>query len=387
MQSKDPEPPDLSTSYVCKPPPPVDLWDTDDSDYLERVKCHAVVRVTGIDPKNGTFTIRMKCHWSFRTLNSQEEAEVRWRGVPGIRMIGVVVSVEESRIWKDLSRASYTKTPPKTVFWKGTSVFTIGGFKPYHMENFPFDRQILDLERLDFVWRPDKDDADYYKMMKIASFTMNVNSVLPEWETFPAYIMVQEKPKVEESNATIKSEAPDFASRFNVQMRIQRRHMFYIRQVFFISYLITIVSIVPLAMPATEDHMGDRLSLFGGGLLTLVAFKYGIADHLPCVPYATFTDDFLIYQILTIALLCIETVFSWRWNLEIQEQWDAAEIIAFWLLVMMWTMYLLFCWLWKPKHRNPWTKVLELAKKLDQFELDDVDHIHSLGVQEAPAQY
>jgi hypothetical protein len=36
-----------------------------------------------------------------------------------------------------------------------------------------------------------------------------------------------------------------------------------------------------------------RLSVYGGGLLTLVAFKYGVMDHLPSVPYPTFTDNFL----------------------------------------------------------------------------------------------
>ena len=37
-----------------------------------------------------------------------------------------------------------------------------------------------------------------------------------------------------------------------------------------------------------------RLSVYGGGLLTLVAFKYGVMDHLPSVPYPTFTDNFLL---------------------------------------------------------------------------------------------
>lgn len=49
-----------------------------------------------------------------------------------------------------------------------------------------------------------------------------------------------------------------------------------------------------VAVQSFSDVVGSlRLSVYGGGLLTLVAFKYGVMDHLPSVPYPTFTDNFL----------------------------------------------------------------------------------------------
>ena len=62
------------------------------------------------------------------------------------------------------------------------------------------------------------------------------------------------------------------------------------------------------------EDMGDRLSVYGGGLLTLVAFKYGVMDHLPSVPYPTFTDNFLMWQIVTIVLCMFESLLLWRFS-------------------------------------------------------------------------
>ena len=63
--------------------------------------------------------------------------------------------------------------------------------------------------------------------------------------------------------------------------------------------------------------MSTRLSVYGGGLLTLVAFKYGIAEHLPSVPYSTFTDDFLMCQICLVFLFIMECLVAFRSQLSL----------------------------------------------------------------------
>merc|ERR1719323_3026905 len=128
---------------------------------------------------------------------------------------------------------------------------------------------------------------------------------MPEWATYPAYIEPQQE-------FTPDTAAPSYAQRFSVCVRIERQHWFYVRQVFFTSYLVTVVSCSPLALTPHEDNMASRLKAYGGGLLTLVAFRYGITDHLPCVPYATFLDDYLRNQIVTLSCCILETIISFR---------------------------------------------------------------------------
>merc|ERR1719424_488302 len=91
------------------PQPPEDLWDVTDGTLLEAVRCKAFIRIAHVDPKHGTFRVRMKCIWSFRTLNSHEDTELHLRGVPGIRMPGLIEAVEESRVWKDISTMRTTR--------------------------------------------------------------------------------------------------------------------------------------------------------------------------------------------------------------------------------------------------------------------------------------
>jgi hypothetical protein len=141
-------------SFSSSPPPPEELWDEAHPDYLEKVRCRARIRLIGINAKLGTFHLRMKCHWSFRALSLGEHAEADFRGIPGIRMPGVSVVVEESRIWKDLPKKekkdlTQTGLVNGTILWRGTSTFAITGHKAFRMDDFPFDRHILNLEKLE----------------------------------------------------------------------------------------------------------------------------------------------------------------------------------------------------------------------------------------------
>mmetsp|Transcript_8950 Transcript_8950/g.24861 ORF Transcript_8950/g.24861 Transcript_8950/m.24861 type:complete len:438 (-) Transcript_8950:78-1391(-) len=353
------------------PRPPDDLWDTKDAQRLELVKCDAFVRLSAIDPKQGTFRVRMKCLWAFRTLNSHEEAEMHLRGVPGIRMPGLIEVVEESRVWKDLTFDSSSKTTDTTVFWRGISLFTMDGFKAFQMHQFPYDRHILNLERLEFVWRSDKDSADYYKSMKVVSLMVTTSSMLPEWTVFPAYVydLNTEQPdfRIEHSpSQSGQSGTPTYASKFTVRLRIERKYQFYAWQVFLVTYLISIVSCTPLAMH--PDAIGDRLAVYIGGMLTLVSFKYSISDHLPSVPYQTFTDKFLLAQIITVFGCSILAIVTFRIVDEFEKlkvPLDWSENILGCLIAAGWTTALVWASFVKPlpRWRDAWKDVMSRDRK------------------------
>jgi len=338
--------------YYAKPAPPEDLWDVDDLQFLEKVRCRSSVRIIGVDAKTGCFQARMKCNWTFRTLNTKDRTEVHY-WVPGIRMPGLVSNCEESRIWRDMSKSS-----ERTIYWCGVSIFSLSGFEIFEMEDFPFDRQVINLELLEFVWRRSKDSSEFDLAMKVVAFSIQTTSMLPEWTCYPAIIKPEEELE--------RGSGPMFASRFQVRLRTQREHWFYVVQIFLVTTLITTVSCFPLAMPPTEDHIGDRLSLYGGGILTLVAFKYGIADHLPSVPYSTFADTYLLLQVVTIMALALEStiVYRWAYDQDILEIADTLENVILGLVTTFWG--LCFCYVAFFKRRKNWKWTLEHQSQPDQ---------------------
>lgn len=334
--------------------PPQDRWGDEHvwTKSLDRVMCYAVVSVTSVDAKLGGFQVRMVCRWAFRTSNAYKETEISYRGVPGLRIPGLQVTAQESRIWKDL-----TKTTDATITWNGTSIFLLDGYKPYHLQDFPFDRHIISLKHCDFVWRTEKDDDDFFDSMQIVWLTVESKSILPEWIAGESDLMAI-APVREMLGAEV-------CSKFWIDLRIERAHKFYVRQIFFVTYLITIASCTPLFMPL-EDK-GDRLSVYGGGLLTLVAFKYGVMDHLPSVPYPTFTDNFLMWQIVTIVFSTFASLILWRLHSQVKnpDVIDWIENGIFFAVVLGWSIMFGIVACCKPSRRKTW----EFVKK--QVDKDD----------------
>jgi len=321
-------------------------------DYVDRVACHATVRLTSVDPKRGAFQVRMQCQWAFRTLNPKEDTEIAFRGVPGIRMAGLNVKVEESRIWKDLSAVFDSRA--NSVFWRGTSIFFMDGFKQFNVREFPFDRQIINLQELEFAWRTCKDDDDFYNPMKVAWLQVNLCSMLSEWS--------QEASLITPLSTCDAAKVP-YATRFQIELYIERRHNFYVRQIYFVTYMITLASCSPLALPPAEDFMAERLGCYGAGLLTLVTFKYGIMEHLPSVPYWTYTDEYLTAQVLTVIACTFESLFAFR----MREYYFIVDMIENCILVVvavLWTAYLARAGFRQPKQRVPWNIVRETSELL-----------------------
>lgn len=288
---------------------PADKWDTDDPAFHDKVTCDALIKVTAVDPKSSRFELRMKCKWTFRSLHREERTETRLR-VPGIRLPGLIVVVDESRIWKDIQE---TKRSEDTVLWRGVSRFTITGFEIFEMHDFPFDRQMMSLDTFDFVWQSGNSCSDFDYSMHIVAVHVQCVSVLPEWKTYSPII---EPDSVKQPFLHRKLEngltAPQYASRFSVKLRIERETWFYVIQVFGLTILITIASMLPLCIPPTDSFIGDRLSLYAGGVLTLTSFKYSISDHLPSVPYSTKFDWVIFFQFLNLTLCAVETLIAYR---------------------------------------------------------------------------
>lgn len=341
--------------FRSKPPPPSSLWDTDDVQYLDKVRCHAWIRMTHIDPKNGRFEGRIKAHWALRTLNAKERTEPRTR-VPGLRLPRLVCKVEESRIWRHFDGDS-----ERTVSWQGTTVLSFSGFEMFEVNDFPFDRQVINLDLFEFVWRSDKDSDYYFEAMKVVSFTTETISMLPEWDTYPAIIECR--------NVKKPGSGPSFGTRFNLKLRLQRKEKYYITQIFMVTFLILSASLLPLALAPGDAFIGDRLSLHSSGLLTLVAFKYGVSNELPSVPYNTFASTYLTSQIVTLVAVSSESVVAYKTvgTLIDPDFLNMVEDILLYILLLLWLVYFLHVAF--TKGRVPWQEVL--SDQRDNAELKD----------------
>jgi len=343
------------------------LWDTDEADYLEKVSCNAVMRLIAIDAKDCTYSLRLKCYWTFRMQHTGDRTETKLR-IPGLRAPGLQVKCEESRIWRVLqSRHTGRKNSDaigsdKTVLWKGTSLFHINGFEIYEMRDFPFDRQLIHLELLEFVWKSSKEADDYDFSMKLVRFKLVTESMMPNWKPFPA-IVLAENDTAKEQNTS--NQRPSFASRFQVQLKIERRHLFHVIQTFGVTTLITWVSACPLALPI--DLVAQRLSAYAIGVLTLVKYKYTISHQLPQVPYSTFADVYLLGQIFTIVALAIESLAVYRLSeVKVVEKYaELVEVVSLIIVMVFWTV--VFLYTYKLKKRKDWVRVIDDQESYDEI--------------------
>jgi len=288
--------------YVSKPAPPHGLWRTLDAHFLEKVQCSASFVLTHVDPKNGLFQGRLRVTWRLRTVHEPNERHEPRIREPRIRAKALTCYIHESRIWREM-----TDECKDTVLWHGITILTFVGHEIFPVQDFPFDRQLINLDVLEFVWRDknmsDPFDETFSERMKVVTFTTKTSCTLPEWTAFPAILTAEE--------VQLPS-GPTNVSRCTVMLRIQRKPDYYVWQVFAVGTVILIAAMLPLGLGCSNSMVGDRMNLHACGLLTLVLFKYSVSRDLPVVPYSTMISRFLEYQIITLAALCLESVLAYK---------------------------------------------------------------------------
>merc|ERR1712217_388358 len=90
----------------------------------------------------------------------------------------------------------------------------------------------------------------------------------------------------------------------------------------------------------------------------------------PNVPYATFLDDFLNNQIITLSLCIIESVVSFRIN---PHNRHAHDMIENWILIVLcigWTAYFLFAVFVMPARRTSWNRIINRNAETPNIELN-----------------
>mmetsp|Transcript_34489 Transcript_34489/g.107112 ORF Transcript_34489/g.107112 Transcript_34489/m.107112 type:complete len:128 (+) Transcript_34489:90-473(+) len=114
-------------------------------------------------------------------------------------------------------------------------------------------------------------------------------------------------------------------------------------------------------MAMEPSDVGDRLGVYAGGLLTLVAFKYVVAEQLPSVPYSTVADVFLLWQVATIVFAMLEALLTYKLvNNDVVKAAIITQVDDFLLviLIIIWLIaFLQLAW-FKKNNRMPWDVVM-----------------------------
>jgi hypothetical protein len=241
------------------------------------------------------------------------------------------------------------------MYYMGTSVFSIQGFEVFDVTEFPFDRQLLDLGLMEFVWRREKDMDTFEESMKVVSLSLETWSMLPQWRPSAAVLKPLDEVLELAQDGTRTPLKPIHCSRFRVKLRASRRMRYYQIQIILLTSLILVSSLLPLGMKA--DNLADRMAVLAGGLLALTAFKFSIAEELPSVPYSTFMDMYLLMQVVTICAVMgwvtVEYKFTPPENLE-RFRWISDGL--FFIIVSVWIVATVYTFIRK---RRSWQAIME----------------------------
>lgn len=293
--------------------------------------------------------------------------------IPGLRLLHTRCEIEESRMWREPGESKHS------ILWHGTSRISFDGIEVFEIHDFPFDRQIINLDHFNFVWRVGGDSV-HGETMKIVSLVVETYSMLPEWEVGNAILIARHQADgVSASVDQNHGQGPSFCCKFSLKLRLQRKPNFYIQQVFLVSTLITSAACLPFSFNPVLAT--DRCAMHLGGLLTLVAFKYSVTSELPVVPYATFTSTFLTNQIWTIVLVIGENVLSYKfvisWKIIPGDVMERMEGYLLVLVLVCWCTYLSYAAF--KKTFKSWREVLNRQTTYDESHMPQVRHSSTTG--------
>jgi hypothetical protein len=325
------------------------VWNSsmDDPELEGKYKVKLTFFLTTIDPKSGLFEISVRCDFWVRMpigFDMETNATPKLR-VPSCKKM----DIQEERIFLD----DHFSTE-RTHLWRGISSWTLQGYELFQVDDFPFDRQLIDLKVLDFRSMPENN------LLDIVDFEVVTFSRQASWDPYEADAKAE---KVRRRS----SEGLPVDGRFNVKLRFERKPEYFITNIFLVACGILVATLFPLGMKASD--IGDRLSVYAGGMLTLVAFKYGVSEQLPSVPYNTVTDSWLVSQIGTIIFVMAEALLGYELtahNVLTVEIMGLIDIILLGVLGFYWVGALIRMGCWRKKQRRSWDVVEKSQEKMHE---------------------
>jgi hypothetical protein len=164
----------------------------------------------------------------------------------------------------------------------------------YDLRQFPFDRQILEIEIESFAW--DNEYLVLHKEEEKIGFSDEFQ--IPEWRIERVEASIEEKQEVRDRKPF---------SEFLMKIEVARLSSYYQWKI--LLPLVILVAISWSVFWMVGDGLADRMSVSLTGLLTIVAYQFIVADGLPKVSYFTLMDGILTLSFVMMALTIMQNIY------------------------------------------------------------------------------
>jgi hypothetical protein len=170
----------------------------------------------------------------------------------------------------------------------------------FELKDMPFDRQLL---RMKFVA-----ETELFKM-QFAPLTDDAGAIKNGYNPDLPYAVPIEWQV--EGNAALQVTKPHehrHLARFDVLIRLRRKPEFYLWNIVFVLFFLTLASSIVFKM---EPHdINSRATVLLTLLLASLAYKIVTASFLPIKPYLTFLDKYILSSFMVQFLVLIECIVA-----------------------------------------------------------------------------
>lgn len=164
----------------------------------------------------------------------------------------------------------------------------------YDLRQFPFDRQILEIEIESFAWH-----NEYLVLHKEEDkIGFSDEFQIPEWRIQRVEATITEKQEVRDRQPF---------SEFLMNIEVARLSSYYQWKILLPMAILVAISWSVFWM--VGDGLADRMSVSLTGLLTIVAYQFIVADGLPKVSYFTLMDGILTLSFVMMALTIMQNIY------------------------------------------------------------------------------
>mmetsp|Transcript_17755 Transcript_17755/g.41174 ORF Transcript_17755/g.41174 Transcript_17755/m.41174 type:complete len:472 (-) Transcript_17755:52-1467(-) len=300
-----------------------------------------VENVLKVDTLNQTFTavFKMSLEWELTDIEYKLWLDTSWRGThgrPPWEPLLDLPSAHKIEMRQELPIPYATGGQVFDIFEHNDRHYTVVYLRYrcvfgecYELQNFPFDCQDLtfvlqSLDRQKAVLRPRFKRKDF-AVINTETFT------IAEWELHPPVANFTVNASGDQSRSGLKK------SEFIFQVKLKRRHHFYVHRIVILAGSLTCSSMLSWCIDLDRPH---RLMLCFTILLTLVAFQLATANKLPQVRYFTLLDVYLVACQRFMMLVALQHGVLAKW---LKEAWidDMCGVITVFLYVVMQAIWIM----------------------------------------------
>jgi len=299
----------------------------------KKVGVRSLIELVTINDVQQSFKIdaSLYLHWSRESSNNNDvdRTAMRETGVKGLKTM-------DKPQWVPLvtfSNADRSAPTEEAYFSDGSTYYAhLNWTTVIHgrldLRHFPFDRQIL----MVVFSSHNCSFTDYDNTLGFVhgdNPLLNGNMISAIYR-FPNWILE----KLEVATLSHRTDA------LNVMLFMRREPFFYVSYIVSVSFVTVLCSFTVCILDISD--YSDRVFITLILLLTLVVFRYSIANYVPQVPYATNLDKYNILAISALMAVVLECFIVAVYGDDFRNKWIELDDMFYKLIAAVWIIIHLF---------------------------------------------